>query len=63
LRTGDLIEYSTVILGDVMVETGIVVEVDHNEGKCLLLRVKWLNAMKPEWIIYDKKIIKLIAQA
>ena len=46
-----------------MVETGIVVEVDHNEGKSLLLRVQWLNAMKPEWIIYDKKIIKLIAQA
>jgi len=63
LRTGDLIEYSTVISGSVMVETGIVVEVDHNEGKCLLLRVQWLNAIKPEWIIYDKKIIKLIAQA
>jgi|19_taG_2_1085344.scaffolds.fasta_scaffold41740_5 hypothetical protein len=63
MRTGDLIEYSTVISGSVMVETGIVVEVDHNEGKCLLLRVQWLNAIKPEWIIYDKKIIKLIAQA
>ena len=63
MRTGDLIEYSTVISGSVMVETGIVVEVDHNEGKCLLLRVQWLNAIKPEWIIYDKKMIKLIAQA
>jgi len=63
MRTGDLIEYSTVISGSVMVETGVIVEVDHNEGKCLLLRVQWLNAIKPEWIIYDKKIIKLIAQA
>jgi len=63
MRTGDLIEYSTVISGSVMVETGIVVEVDHTERKNLLLRVQWLNAIKPEWIIYDKKIIKLIAQA
>jgi len=63
MKFGDLVEYVSDVNGYMINDTGIIVEVDCNQGKRLLLRVQWINAQKPEWMIYNKDIIKLIAQA
>jgi hypothetical protein len=59
MKVGDLVKYEH----HEMVETGVVVEVELGTGNADIIKVQWINSLKPEWIIYDKEVIKVMAAA
>lgn len=58
MKPGDLIKYEN----DGIYDTGVVINVDLEPKSAQIIRVQWVSSGKPEWIIYHKDIIKIIAE-